>query len=67
MPPAQTIEAEVVALAERLRAIAKALLDASSQHPLPAESLDELRKEIDAIAAYLLEPGILDKGDRPSQ
>ncbi len=65
MPPANKTAAELGELAERLRAIAKVLRDIPPQHPVSPESLDDLRKEIEAVATDLLRQGALDEGDKP--
>jgi len=53
MRPIKKTKAELVELAERLRAIAKVLKHFPPDHPVSAKSIDYLRKQIRDIAAQL--------------
>ncbi len=63
MPPIDKTRAELVELAERLRAIAKVLQHPPADHAACVRTLDYLCKEIRAIAAQLKEnPSSLNEG-----
>ncbi len=53
MPPIKKMKPELVELAERLHAIAKVLQHVPPDHPVFARIVDNLCKEIRAIAAQL--------------